>query len=92
MKGTQPSGREPVESPGDKKKPSRDSFGLTAGNYRAIIIVVTTVWLGGNAFGMLSSVLDLGYEPPAEVNAIFLAVVVGAFTARTRINGGDKDE
>jgi hypothetical protein len=81
-----------VKESQDEKKPSRDSFGLTAGNYRAIIISVTTVWLGANAFGMISSVFDLGYEPPAEVNAIFLAVVVGAFTARTRANGGGKDD
>lgn len=77
--------------PRGEDKPPRDSFGLTSGNYRAIIAAVTTVWLGSNAVGMLSSVFDWGYEPPAEVNAIFLAVVVGAFTARTRVNGGGKE-
>lgn len=74
------------------KKPKRDSFGMTEGNYRALIIAITGLWLGSNAFGMLSASQGWGYEPPGEINVAFLATVVAAFTARTRVDSGKKDD
>lgn len=74
------------------QKPKRDSFGLTEGNYRSLIIVITVLWLASNAFGMLSASQGWGYEPPGEINVVFLATVVAAFTARTRVDSGKKDD
>lgn len=72
-----------------KPKPKRDSFGLSEGNYRAIIIVVTGVWLLSNILGLLAGPFHFDYKQPDSINPIFLATVVVAFGARTRVDPGD---
>ena len=56
-----------------------------------VIYVVTAIWAGNILAGMLAW---NGYQPSTEVNGIFMAVVGGAFIARTRNRsaggGGEK--
>lgn len=54
-----------------------------------VIYVVTAIWAGNILVGMLSW---HDYQPSTEVNGIFMAVVGGAFIARTRSRSRDGDE
>lgn len=83
-----------MTAPKRPEKPKRDAFGLTEGNYRAIIIAVSTIWVASNLFGMVAAAfkLDVNFDPTGQVNTIFLTVITGAFIGRTRMNGGGKDD
>lgn len=50
-----------------------------------VIYVVTLIWAGNIVAGMFSW---HDYQPSTEVNGIFMAVVGGAFIARTRARSG----
>jgi hypothetical protein len=53
-----------------------------------VIYVVTTIWAINILAGMFSW---NDYKPSTEVNGIFMAVVGGAFIARTRSRSGGGD-
>lgn len=51
-----------------------------------VIGVVTTIWAGNVVAGMFA--LN-GYQPSEGINAIFTAIVGGAFALRARNRNGD---
>lgn len=73
------------DAPPSHRAPSRGEV-LTDRTASIVIYVVTAIWAGNILAGMFK--LN-GYQPSSEINGIFMAVVGGAFLARTRMKGGE---
>lgn len=53
-----------------------------------VIYVVTAIWAGNVVVGMIPG---SAYQPSEGINAIFTAVIGGAFALRARNRGGNGD-
>lgn len=73
-------------TPPTHRAPSRGEV-LTDRTASIVIYVVTAIWAANILAGMFK--LN-GYQPSSEINGIFMAVVGGAFLARTRAKGGEE--
>lgn len=66
--------------------PARDVISDRTANW--VIGTVTAMWVLNLLAGMFSTTLGIDYTPSETVNGIFMAVVGGAFIARSRARGG----
>lgn len=78
-----------VPAPTESSHPRPGGDILTDRAASIVIYVVTAIWAGNILAGMLAW---NGYQPSTEVNGIFMAVVGGAFIARTRARSGGGGE
>lgn len=83
MTGTTPDG--PGRKPG-RHRPRGDI--ISDRTATVVIYVVTGIWTTNILMGMFAV---NGYQPSSEINGIFMAVVGGAFIARTRARSGGGD-
>jgi hypothetical protein len=78
------------DTPPEQQKPehrgSRDIISDRTAN--GIIWTVTGIWAVNLVLGMFGQLVGLEYTPSETVNGIFMAVVGGAFIARTKAGGG----